>query len=73
MLLEVKDLVVKYGEITAISGISLEAEEGQLTTLIGSNGAGKSDVYKRQTLYFKLYFLLDPQEAYNITLPDMPV
>ena len=42
MLLEVKDLVVKYGEITAISGISLEAEEGQLTTLIGSNGAGKS-------------------------------
>lgn len=41
MLLEVKDLVVKYGEITAISGISLEAEEGQLTTLIGSNGAGK--------------------------------
>ena len=46
MLLEVKDLVVKYGEITAISGISLEAEEGQLTTLIGSNGAGKSTLLK---------------------------
>lgn len=46
MLLEIKDLVVKYGEIAAIKGISLHAEEGQLTTLIGSNGAGKSTLLK---------------------------
>ncbi len=46
MLLEVKDLVVKYGEITALSGINIQAEEGQLTTLIGSNGAGKTTLLK---------------------------
>jgi len=42
MLLEVENLIVKYGEIAALKGISLSAEEGQLTTLIGSNGAGKT-------------------------------
>ncbi len=46
MLLEIKDLVVKYGEITALQGISLNAGEGQLTTLIGSNGAGKTTLLK---------------------------
>lgn len=46
MLLEVKDLVVKYGQITALKGISLQVNEGQLTTLIGANGAGKSTLLK---------------------------
>ncbi len=46
MLLEIKDLVVKYGEITALQGINLSAGEGQLTTLIGSNGAGKTTLLK---------------------------
>lgn len=46
MLLEVKNLKVKYGEITALHGVSLSAEEGKLTTLLGSNGAGKSTLVK---------------------------
>ena len=46
MALEVKDLVVKYGEISALRGISFTAEDGKLTTLIGSNGAGKSTLLK---------------------------
>lgn len=46
MLLEVKNLTVGYGEITALHGISLCAEEGKLTTLLGSNGAGKSTLVK---------------------------
>jgi branched-chain amino acid transport system ATP-binding protein len=41
-LLQVRDLVVRYGEIEALRGISFEVEAGQIVTLLGSNGAGKS-------------------------------
>lgn len=41
-LLEIKDLRVLYGEIEALRGVSFAIEEGQVVTLLGSNGAGKS-------------------------------
>ena len=41
-LLEIKDLRVSYGGIEALKGISFHVEEGQIVTLIGVNGAGKS-------------------------------
>src|SRR5262249_26016182 len=41
-LLEVHDLHTYYGNIAALKGISLEVDEGEVVTLIGSNGAGKS-------------------------------
>ena len=41
-LLEVKDLDVHYGAIHALKGISLVVNEGEVVTLIGANGAGKS-------------------------------
>jgi branched-chain amino acid transport system ATP-binding protein len=41
-LLEVKDIHTRYGAIEALKGISLTVEEGEVVTLIGSNGAGKS-------------------------------
>ncbi len=41
-LLEIKDLRVSYGGIEALKGISFHVEEGQIVTLIGANGAGKS-------------------------------
>ena len=41
-LLKVTNLVVSYGGIEALKGISFEVEEGQIVTLIGANGAGKS-------------------------------
>jgi branched-chain amino acid transport system ATP-binding protein len=41
-LLEVKNMHTYYGNIEALKGISLEVEEGEIVTLIGSNGAGKS-------------------------------
>lgn len=42
MLLSVKDLKVAYGNIEALHGISFDVDEGEIVTLIGANGAGKS-------------------------------
>src|SRR6476660_4579816 len=41
-MLEVKNLTVNYGAITALRGISLEVKQGDIVTLIGANGAGKT-------------------------------
>jgi branched-chain amino acid transport system ATP-binding protein len=46
MLLEVNNLEVFYGRIQAIKGISFNVEEGEIVTLIGANGAGKSTTLK---------------------------
>ncbi len=48
-MLEVKDLVVSYGGIEALKGISFSVEEGQIVTLIGANGAGKSTTLRAIT------------------------
>ncbi|MDR7475254.1 MAG: ATP-binding cassette domain-containing protein, partial [Armatimonadota bacterium] len=45
-LLWVEDLWVSYGNIRAVQGISLRVEEGQVVTLIGANGAGKSSTLR---------------------------
>ena len=41
-LLELEDIQTYYGNIQALKGVSLTVEEGEIVTLIGSNGAGKS-------------------------------
>jgi branched-chain amino acid transport system ATP-binding protein len=46
MLLEVKDLNVYYGAIHALQGIAFNVDEGEIVTLIGANGAGKSTTLK---------------------------
>jgi branched-chain amino acid transport system ATP-binding protein len=46
MLLELDDVHVYYGKIEAIKGISFEVDEGEIVTLIGANGAGKSTTLK---------------------------
>ncbi len=42
MLLEVRDLVVRYGSATALDGVSLAVGEGEMVALVGANGAGKT-------------------------------
>jgi branched-chain amino acid transport system ATP-binding protein len=42
VMLKVDDLTVGYGAITAVKGLTLEVREGEIVSLIGSNGAGKS-------------------------------
>ena len=43
-LLEVRDLEVNYGLIKAIKGVSFEVNEGEIVSLIGANGAGKTTI-----------------------------
>lgn len=45
-MLEIKDLHVHYGGIHAVQGVSLNIPQGQIVTLIGANGAGKSSVIR---------------------------
>ena len=41
-MLTVTDAVVRYGSIEALHGISFDVEQGEIVTLLGANGAGKS-------------------------------
>ena len=42
MLLDIKNLHVKYGNVEALHGIDIQVEEGEIVTLLGANGAGKT-------------------------------
>ena len=45
-MLKVDNIDVYYGAIHAIKGISIEVPKGEIVTLVGSNGAGKSTTLK---------------------------
>jgi branched-chain amino acid transport system ATP-binding protein len=46
IVLSVQDLAISYGNIQAVRGISFEVHEGEIVTLIGANGAGKSSTLR---------------------------
>jgi branched-chain amino acid transport system ATP-binding protein len=46
MLLSVKEIKTFYGKLEAVKGVSLEVDEGEIVTLLGANGAGKTTVLK---------------------------
>jgi branched-chain amino acid transport system ATP-binding protein len=46
VLLELEDVHVHYGKVEALKGVSLQVDEGEIVTLIGGNGAGKSTTLK---------------------------
>ena len=66
MLLSVNDIHVYYGAIHAVKGVSLEVSEGEIVTLIGANGAGKSTVLNT------ISGLLHPKNG-SITFMDKPL
>jgi branched-chain amino acid transport system ATP-binding protein len=45
-MLDVRNLEVSYGEFLALRGVSFSVQEGELVTIIGANGAGKSTILK---------------------------
>jgi branched-chain amino acid transport system ATP-binding protein len=49
MYFECKDLTVRYDKVTALRGVSLGVEQGQVAALIGANGAGKSTTLRAIT------------------------
>ena len=49
-MLKVNDLIVSYGGIEALKGISLEVPDSKIVTLIGANGAGKRTLLRSMLL-----------------------
>ena len=45
-MLKIENLHIKYGAIHAVKGIDIEVNEGEIVTLIGANGAGKTSILK---------------------------
>ena len=45
-MLEIRDVVCRYGKVTAVKGVTLSVNQGQLVALIGANGAGKTTMLR---------------------------
>jgi branched-chain amino acid transport system ATP-binding protein len=64
MFLEIKNLHVKYGNVEALHGINIEVDEGEIVTILGANGAGKS------TTLLAISGLVKPSEGEILFLGD---
>ena len=69
IMLKVNDLVVRYGVIEAIKGISFEVDNGEIVTLIGANGAGKTTTMHTISGLLKAYsgsIILDDKDITKV-------
>lgn len=66
MLLEAKNLVIKYGDLMAVEQVSLTLNPGEVTSIIGPNGAGKSTLLRALNGFLHL-------TAGTVTLDDQPL
>jgi branched-chain amino acid transport system ATP-binding protein len=82
-LLEVRDIHTFYGNIEALKGVTLEVNDGEIVTLIGSNGAGKSTTLRSisalsparsGTILFdgREIHLMPPQEVVKMGISQSP-
>jgi ABC-2 type transport system ATP-binding protein len=77
--IECSDLVVRYGAVTAVDGLSLEADAGQVLALLGPNGAGKTSTvealegYRRPTSGSVRVLGLDPRKDHRQLVTRMGV
>ena len=51
-ILEVNNLTIKFGGVTALNGVNLHVSEGEIAALIGPNGAGKTTIFNAVTGYY---------------------
>ncbi len=65
-LLEVEDLAMRFGGLTAIAGVSFQAHPNQITAIIGPNGAGKTTLFNCLTGFYR-------PSAGRITLNGLPL
>src|SRR5436190_15298121 len=76
---DISDLVVRYGEVTAVDGISLSAGAGEVLALLGPNGAGKTTTvetlegYRRPTAGAVRVLGLDPIADRKAVVPHIGV
>ena len=78
-MIEVRDLVVRYGSVTAVAGVSFSAEAGEVLALLGPNGAGKTSTietlegYRRPTKGSVRVLGLDPIADHDRMMLDVGV
>ena len=51
MLLDARDVDVRYGRVHAVRGVSVHVNEGEIVTVLGANGAGKSSFLRASARY----------------------
>ncbi len=77
--IDCRDLVVRYGSLTAVDGLSLRAERGQVLALLGPNGAGKTSTvetlegYRRPSAGSVSVLGLDPRRQHRALVARMGV